>query len=163
MFGLTMQERTAEAIRRGALAAMTGAYFHHSKVPKFGLNDAGSGWLYSEALAHLIYTLNLLIGNVLGGEKWATPEFFFKAVAKGVRESERELGLAGDSVLSFVIKRVVEMDALSSEQRTNGEHLRQSVALIQKMDPSANGSAIAKELAEASIIFFQDARKMFGV
>lgn len=164
MFGLTLRERAAEALRRGARAAMTGAYFHHSRVPQFGLNEEASAWLYTEALAHLIYTLSLLYGHALTGkETWATPEFFFKAVAKGIGESEKEQGLAQHSVTSFVLKRVVEMDLLSGEQRTNGEHLKQSAILVQKKDQSANATEITAALEQASMNFYQDARKMFGV
>lgn len=164
MFGLTLRERTAEAIRRGAKAAMTGAYFHHSQTPEFGLNEEASAWLYTESIAHLIYTLNLLYAHAPGArEVWATPEFFFKAVAKGLNESEQEQGLAQNSVLSFVVKRVVEMDGLSGAERSSGEHLRQSAALVGKKDASGNGKAIAEALEKASMTFFEDARKMFGL
>lgn len=162
MFGLTLRERAAEALRRGARAAMTGAYFHHSRIPEFKLNEEASAWLYTEALAHQIYALGSMYGRALVGKnEWATPEFFFKAVGKGLGESEREQKLAPNSVASFVLKRFLEMEELSAEQRKNGEHFRQSFSLIQKKDSSANSAAILKALEEASTSYFQDARRMF--
>lgn len=49
MFGFGLKKRTAEAIRRGIRASLTGAYFHHSEVQTFDLNESGSAWLLTEA------------------------------------------------------------------------------------------------------------------
>ncbi|MGH8502546.1 MAG: hypothetical protein ACREVE_08740 [Gammaproteobacteria bacterium] len=164
MFGLTLRERAAEALRRGARAAMTGAYFHHTKVAELGLNDEASAWLYTEGLAHQIYALGLVYGKAfVGKEKWATPDFFFASVGKGLAEADKENGLPPTATSSFVFKRFLEMEALSGEERHKGEHFRQSVVAVQKKDARASAQQIIQALEAASSSYFQDVRKMFLV
>lgn len=162
MFGLSLRERTEEALRRGARAALTGAFFHHTEAEKFQLNQEASSYLYTEALAHQIYMLGLIFGQTcVGKEKWATPEFFFKSVAKGITEHEKEETLQIGSISSFVFKRFMEMEELSPEKRLNGEHFWQSVTLVQNKDSSADGDKICKALENASEKYYSQARKMF--
>ena len=162
MFGLSLRERSAEALRRGARAALTGGFFHYTEAESFQLNIDASSYLYTEALAHQIYTLGLIYGQALvGKEKWATPEHFFKSVAKGITEHEKEQSLLPGSISSFVFKRFMEIEELTPEKRRNGEHFNQSVELVKKKDPSADVNAIRKALEKASRDYYAQARKMF--
>jgi hypothetical protein len=143
---------------------MTGGFFHHTEAQRFGLNEEAEAYLYTEAMVHQIYALAVLYRlALLGKGKWATPEFFFKSVGKGLAEHERESELAPGSVSSFVFKRLMDMGNLSPEQTRDGEHFNQSVALVREYDPSADKSAIHVALQKASEEYFSHARKMFGI
>ncbi len=162
MFGFSLRERAAEALRRGARAAMTGGFFHHSEVDGFGLNKEASSFLYTEALSHQIYALGLIFGETLvGKEKWATPEFFFESVGKGIAEHEKEQSLMPGSVSSFVFKRFMEIENLTPQERNNGEHFNQSTCLIKGKDISANSDDIVKALMTATEQYYSKAKKMF--
>ena len=145
MFGLSLRERAAEALRRGSRAALTGGIFHYTDVDRFHLNKDASSYLYTEAIAHQIYALGLVFGQTfVGKENWATLEFFFTSVAKGISEHEQKESLQPGSISSFVFKRFAEMEELSPDNRRNGEHFNQSIALVKHKDPSADGVAIRK-------------------
>lgn len=164
MFGLTLRERVAEALRRGVRAAMTGAYFHHSRVVNLGLNDSAGAYLYSEALAHQIYALGLAYGRALvGKENWATPDFFLKSVANGIRESEKEQGLIPGSMVSVLLKRFVDFECLSPQQRSENEHFADSAKRVRERDARADEQELIHALEDATRKYFGDVSKMFGL
>ncbi len=104
MFGVGLRKRTAEAIRRRVRASLTGAYFHHSEVQRFGLNDAGSAWLLTEAYAHQFYALGCIAAHTCRNDKWATFEFFVESALDGMRESERKGGLKTEQLAPSLLR-----------------------------------------------------------
>ena len=163
MFGFGLKNRTAEAIRRGVRASLTGAYFHHSEVQKYGLNKSGSAWLLTEVYAHQFYALSCITAQACRNEKWATLDFFMKAALGGMQEAEKEGGMDAKQLASTVLKRYDDFEALDGEARTRGEHFRSSAILISKQDQTADIEAIAKALSTSTARYMSDVGKMFGV
>lgn len=162
MFGLSQKERAAEALRRGALAAMSGGYFHHSHAAAFGLNEQATAYLYTDAIAHQIYALGYIASRALSGKKWAGPDFFFGAVVRGLREAEARAELAPDSMVSVALKRYSELEAIPTESAANGGRYFDTVRRVKDFDPGANEQAIKDALETATMAYFHDASKMFA-
>lgn len=163
MFGLGLKNRTAEAIKRGVRASLTGAYFHHSDVQKYGLNKSGSSWLLTEAYAHQFYALSCIAAQACRNDKWATLDFFMEAALRGMREAEHEGGMDAEQLASILLKRYDDFEALDGAARTRGEHFKSSAILIAKHDESADIEAIAKALSASTARYMSDVGKMFGV
>lgn len=164
MFGLTLRERAGEAIRRGVLAALTGAYFHPSQTEDFGLTKAAASWLYTEALAHLVYALGYVSSAALAGKgNWATFDFFVESALTGMRESEHKGGPLVDQIAPVVFKRYADFEAFTGQQRIDGAHYRSSANLIFSHDSKANVEDIEAALRAAVDNYAIDIRKMFGV
>lgn len=164
MFGLTLKSRAAEALKRGTRAALTGGFFHHSQAENFGLKDSACAYLYSEALAHQIYSLGLIYGRSLTGKhNWATPEFFFRNVGEALAEEEKNQSLPPGALSRVLLNRFVEFESISPEERRNGAHLQQSAFRVAERDPSADTNSITKALDEAASSFYVEAKRMFGL
>jgi hypothetical protein len=162
MFGFGQKKRTAEAIRRGVRASLTGAYFHHSEVNNFGLNEAGSAWLLTEAYAHQFYALGCIASNACGNEKWATFDFFVESLLEGMREYEREGGPNTDQIAPVLLKRYVDFEKLGASRRVEGEHFKASAKLVAEQDESADIDAIAEALFSSTKRYMSDLKRMFG-
>ena len=163
MFGSGLKKRTAEAIRRGVRASLTGAYFHHTQVQEFRLNDTGSAWLLTEAYAHQFYGLGCIVAHACREHKWATFEFFIESALEGMREAEREGGNNTDQLASILFKRYSDFEALGGEARMRGEHFKTSAMLVSEQDKSADVEAISQALNSSTQKYMKEAGKMFGV
>lgn len=163
MFGLRKKAQAAEAIRRGVRASLTGAYFHHSEIEKFGLNKSASAWLYTEAIAHHIYALGYISATALKTEKWATLDFFFESAIDGMKEAEKHDGPSAKQLAPSVLKRYGEFESFSGQERIEGAHYHSSAELIAKQDSAANLEIIENALRASTDRYVADARKMFGV
>jgi len=150
MFGFGLKKRTAEAIRRGVRASLTGAYFHHSEVQRFGLNDGGSAWLLTEAYAHQFYALGCITTHACRKDKWATFDFFVESAMKGIREAEQEGGMNAEQLAPTLLKRYRDFEAFGGEERIRGEHFRTSAILISEQDKSADIEAITQALSSST-------------
>lgn len=163
MFSFGLKKRTAEAIRRGIRASLTGAYFHHSDVQKYGLNNEGSAWLLTEAYAHQFYALSCITAHACRKDKWATLDFFMESAIEGIREAEREGGMKTEQLTPILLKRYDDFEAFDGEARTRGEHYKSSAILISKHDESADVEAITQALSKSTQRYMNDVGKMFGV
>lgn len=162
MFGLSLKDRAAEALKRGTKAALIGGFFHITDVAKFGLNENAAGYLYTEAQAHQIYILTVIFQHTLANEKsWATPAFAIKAINDAATDFELEHSVSPGSISSFVFRRCTEMDNLTPQERVDGRHFSQSAERIIERDPAANKQAIVRALESATRDFFDHAVRMF--
>jgi len=158
MFGFGKKARAAESIRRGVRASLTGAYFHHSEIEKFGLNKSASAWLYTEAIAHHVYALGYISASALKSEKWATLDYFFESVIDGMKEAEQHGGLVAEQLAPTVLKRYSEFETLSGQERIEGAHYRSSAELVAKQDSATNLETITDALRISTERFVADAR-----
>jgi len=164
MFGLSFKEKTAEALKRGTNAALTGGFFHYSQAQEFGLNKEATAWLYTQALVHQIYMLGVLYKHsTMGKYKWATADFMVKNIANILTDHEIKQGLTAGTISSFVFMRCSEMDNLTPKERETGEHYLQSAKLIADKDDSVNIENISKRLNSVAYTYFEHARKMFDI
>ena len=163
MLGFGLKKRTAEAIRRGVRASLTGAFFHRTRVQEFGLNDEGSAWLFTEAYAHQFYVLGCITTHACKNERWATFEFFAKSAVDGIRESERTGGMNTEQLTPILLKRYSDFEALGSEARLRGEHYRSSAILVAERDESADIESITRALSSSTERYMVEAGKMFGI
>lgn len=161
MFGFGKKARAAEAIRRGVRASLTGAYFHHSEIDKFGLNESAAAWLYTEAIAHHVYALGCISAAALKAEKWATIDYFFESVIDGMKEANQHGGPITGQLAPTILKRFGEFERLSGQDRAKGAHYRSSAELVAKQDSAANLEAITEALRASTARFIFDVRKMF--
>jgi hypothetical protein len=163
MFGLGKKTRAAEAIRRGVRASLTGAYFHHSEIEKFGLNESASAWLYTEAIAHHVYALGYISSAALKKEKWANLEFFFESAIDGMKEAEQHGGPSAEQLAPSVLNRYGEFEFFSGQDRIEGAHYRSSAELIARQDSTADLELITNALRKSTERYVADARKMFDI
>ncbi len=163
MFGFGLKKRTAEAIRRGVRTSLTGAYFHPSKVQKFGLNNEGSAWLLSEAYAHQLYVLGCITAHACRKDKWATFEFFCESAIEGMKESEREGGLNAEQLAVTLFKSYRVFESLTGEERLDGGHFRLSAALVAEQDETADIVSIERALIFSTKRYMADIGPMFGI
>ena len=162
MFGLSKKERAKEALQRGTKAVLIGGFFHVQHAEEYGLNEQASAWFYTEALAHQIYILIVIFHNTFGKKYgWATSEFAVKAINETLTDYEIKEGLTPGSVSSFIFRRCAEMDALSSQDRVDGEHFRQSACKVAELDSRADQESIANKLSSVAMEYFDNAVKMF--
>jgi hypothetical protein len=160
MFGFSQKERAAEALRRGAKAATTGAYFHHTKVAQFGLNDDASAYLWTEALVHQISALVFISNKALSGKPWADFDFFARAVTEGISEGDKEFGLNVSSLVPIIFKRILEFNSMStsSKQETYADSARR----VKERDHLADEAALCAALEGATKKYFEDVVRMFA-
>jgi hypothetical protein len=164
MFGIGKKERAAEAVRRGVLASLTGAYLHHSEIERLGLNKSASSWLYTESLAHHVYALGTIFSHALSSaERWATQEFFVTAAESAFAAHESKNGLAPGTLSSVIFPRFGEFQSLRGEQRVAGEHYAASASAVRARDSKADTAAVHAMLRESTDRYVADARRMFGV
>lgn len=160
MFGLSQKERAAEALSRGAKAAMTGAYFHHTEAVKFGLNDNASAYLYTEALVHQIQALGFISSQALSGNSWANWDFFIHAVVAGISEGDKEFGLNVSSLVPVIFKRIMEFQSMptSSKRETYVDSARR----VKALDHRADEAALCAALEGATMKYLTDVARMFA-
>jgi len=104
----------------------------------------------------------LISNNTLAKRyRWATPEFRIKAINEAITDYEIEEGSTPGSISSFIFRRCAEMDSLSSQERLDGEHFRQSARKIKELDPKADEERIIERLEAVSREYFDAAVKMF--
>lgn len=163
MFGFGKKARAAEAIRRGVRASLTGAYLHPDQIATFGLNKRASAWLYTEAISHHIYALGYVSARALNEEAWATSAFFIDSVVDGMKEASKRDGPSVDQLSSIVLKRFVEFESFSGQDRISGVHYRSSAHLVAKQDSTADIETIARVLKTSTDQYVADARQMFCV
>lgn len=161
MFGLSQKEKAAEALRRGALAAMTGRYFHHSDAAQFGLNDDAAAFLYTDAIAHQVYALGFVARKALNGKSWATSDFFFMSIGRGIREGEENSGLQKDTMLSVLLKRFEEFEKMPSSEAAQGGRYQDTAERVKSRDPNADKTEICAVLDKATGEYFKDVAQMF--
>lgn len=159
MFGLSQKERAAEALRRGAKAAMIGHYFHHTDAAQFGLNDDATAYLWTEALVHQIQALGFIADKALSGKSWVDGNFFWHAVADGISEGDKEFGLSISPLVPIIYKRIAEFNAMptSSKRETYADSARR----VKECDHRADEVALCAVLEKATMQYFVDVMKMF--
>jgi antitoxin component of RelBE/YafQ-DinJ toxin-antitoxin module len=160
MFGLSQKEHAAEALRRGAKAAMTGAYFHQTEVAQFGLNDDASAYLYTEALIHQIQALGYISNKALSGKSWADWDFFIGSVVAGISEGDKEFGLTVSTLVPIIFKRIMEFESMptNSKQETYADSARR----VKERDHRADEAALCAALEEATRKYFADVVRLFA-
>ena len=159
MFGLGLKERSAEALRRGTKAIVLGGFTDQSEMEKFHLNEAASAFLYSEALAHKVFALNLVYkASLVGKHSWATPEFFLQNIVKVLVEEENRQGLPPGTFSRVLINRLTSFEALSTQNM-----FKVSAQTMSVFDPDADIEKISKALQKMSYEFAEQTRKVFGV
>lgn len=164
MFGLTLKSRTAEALRRGVQAIVRGGFIDNNSRQNLGLNTEANSYLHSEIMAHQLYSLGLIYGRALVGKhNWATPEFFFRSVAKALAEGETAQHLPAESLSRVLLERFLDFEGLSPEERKARAHVRQSAMRVSERDERVPMPHIEEVIENAAASFFRQAKGVFGI
>ena len=161
MFGFSQKERAAEALRRGAKCAMSGAYFHHTDAERFGLCIDATACLYVEALVHQIHTLAFLFARAKAaqGKGWNDPLFFKDCVTVGAAEFDKEFELRMGSLLPEVFGRISSLEAIRppSLQKLYEDSARR----VKHFDARTDETAICAALDAVRFKFMSGVLQMF--
>jgi hypothetical protein len=162
MFGLSKRERTAEAPRRGTVAALIGGFLHPSQVEGLGLNKEATAWIYTDSLVHQLLALNLAYSNSsISNEPWATADFFEERVADAITQHERQKGLSPGTVNSFAFSRLREFSRIERPFLVAGQHFLNTATKSSDRDPRTDKKKVCQLLRTATEAYFQAAIKMF--
>ena len=159
MFGLSLKERTAEAVRRASMAATIGGYLHHTEVDALGLNDAASACLWHFSVALQIDTLLFIFGKTKSGRSWKTLVFFVKSAQQGINDGEHFNGLKTGVLSSNIFGSLGEIHSIPQSEQSNRFLI--SAMKIKALDATANTDTIADLLRITVEKYFRDAYKMF--
>lgn len=162
MFGMSKRERTAEALRRGTAAALTGGFLHHSQIEGLGLNEEATVWIYTDSLVHQLLALNLAYSNSsISNEPWATAAFFNECVADAITQHERNNGLSPGTVNSFAFSRLRDFARIERPFLVAGQHFLDTATKSSDRDPRTDKKKVCQLLRAATESYFQAAIKMF--
>lgn len=139
------KNRVEDGLKRSTRAVLIGGLFQHQDVSSFGLNKEGAAWLYTEMQAQLIFCIGIVFNNKICGKKsWATPQFMENCIKEEILDYEKEEGMSPGAILSYVFRRLYEIEAMKSDERKRLKHLRQSAELIHEKDNRAEVNTLSK-------------------
>ena len=162
MFGFGKRERTAEALRRGAAAALTGGFLHNSQIEALGLNKEATAWIYTESIVHQLFSLGILYSNcAISNQAWATASFFNDAVTDALTKHEKNNGLSPGSITSFVFKRIDDFSGIDRSFLAAGQHYLDTAIKASERDKNTDKKQVCIILRGATDAYFQAASRMF--
>ncbi len=142
------ESKVEDGLRRSTRAVLIGGLFHQDHAEKFKLNKEATAWLYTEMLAQLIYCIGIVFNHKICGKKsWATPEFMENCIKKEIEIYEKEINQHPGSIMSFIFKRLYEIENMSPQERANLEHIKESAKRIKKIDPKTNITSLEEIFA----------------
>lgn len=161
MFGLSKRDRVGEALRRGATAALTGAFLHPSEIERLGLNNEASSWIYTESLAHQIFALGLIYSNSpFSTETWSDASFFNRNVSNAITDYETENRMTPGSINSVIFNRIDQLIQIY-QRGPEYAHIQDSVTRVTNADPNADRKVIFDRLKTSTEEFMRIAGNMF--
>lgn len=155
MFGLSKRERVAEGLRRAAIAAMDGVRFTVDDIARFGLSDEASAYLFTDAIAHRLFMLSVVLSDQFKGESWNTFEFFVEGIKPGILERERTAGLVPYSMFSMLMSRYNGLLQIPTAQARNGGRLLDTARRVADLDDQAD-PMVLKDILERAVMDFMN-------
>lgn len=138
LFGYSRSE-VEDALQRSTRAVLIGGLFHIDHTDDFNLNQEASAYLYSEMLSHLIFCIGIVYNHKIFGKKsWATSNFMETCIKREIEAYEKENSFSPGTILSPLFKRVYEIKGMSSQDRMELNHIKESVQRIYNLDKNAN-------------------------
>jgi len=146
MLGFGYNKNTVkDGLKRSTRAVLIGGLFHHEHASSFGLNEEGSAWLYTEMQAQLIFCIGIAFEvKICGKKSWATPQFMQDCIKEEILDYEKRESMSPGSILSYIFRRLYEIETMTPQERRDLIHLRQSAELIQEKDRRADIAALTK-------------------